>query len=172
MDSIKEYIKSLNIEDIPWHRMVTAYGTAENYPEFLSTLDSMQNIKEMDEALNNISDFEHQSTMFTPAPFALVFLVRIYEKAKNKNTPEAEWFINELNKIFDYYLEVCNENDDAEWFEDVQPLPNFSDMLNEKYLLPENHTEDDLDEYYENFMPDNDYFYSLYYYSKIVISGK
>ncbi|MDE5854830.1 MAG: hypothetical protein K2H19_07190, partial [Ruminococcus sp.] len=69
-------------------------------------------------------------------------------------------------------LEVCNENDDAEWFEDVQPLPNFSDMLNEKYLLPENHTEDDLDEYYENFMPDNDYFYSLYYYSKIVISGK
>ena len=55
---MKDYIKTLNISDIPWHRMVTAYGTAENYPEFLSILDSMQNIKEMDEALNSIFLFE------------------------------------------------------------------------------------------------------------------
>lgn len=169
MENIKKYTDSLEKDDIPWSRMVTAYGTAENYPEYLSILDSMESIDEMNDALDNISDFEHQSTLFTPAPFALVFLAEILEKAKNKNTPEAEWLVNELNKSFDYYLEICS---DAENMEHDEPLPNFSDLLDERYMLPENYTEDDLDEYYENFMPDDDYFYSLYYYSKIVISGK
>ncbi|MDE6775070.1 MAG: hypothetical protein K2J37_02000 [Ruminococcus sp.] len=170
MDSIKEYINNLKISDIPWNRMVTAYSTAENYPKYLDILDSMQNIKEMNEALDNISDFEHQSTLFTPAPFALVFLIRIHKKAKHTNTSEAEWLVKELDKSFDYYLEVCNESTDAEWFEGVQPLSNFSDMLDEKYLLPEDYTEDDLEEYYENFMPD-DCFYSLYYYSGILLKN-
>ena len=41
----KEYMDSLKIEDIPWYRMVTAYGTAKNYPKYLAVLDSMNNIK-------------------------------------------------------------------------------------------------------------------------------
>lgn len=166
----REYIDNLKIEDIPWDRMVTAYGTAENYPEYLAILDSMRNIDEMNEALYSISDFEHQSTLFTPAPFALVFLMRIFEKAKQTDTPEAEWIIEKFSKVFNYYLEICADADSTEHDEQ---LPNFSDMLDEKYLLPENYTEDDLDEFFENpdSMPD-DYFYSLYYYSEKVISGK
>lgn len=166
MDSTKEYIKNLNIRDIPWNRMVAAYGTAENYPEYLCILDSMYDIDKMNEALDNVSDFEHQSTLFSPAPFALVFLLRIYKKAKQANTPEAEWLVNELNKSFDYYLEIC---EDAEKMEHAEPFPEFSDILDEQYLLPEDYTEDDLDEFYENFMPDDEYFYSLYYYSGIIL---
>lgn len=175
---IKEYIKNLNIDDILWNRMVTAYGTAENYPKYLSILEGMKDLDEVKKAWNKISDFEHQSTMFAPAPFVLVFLVRILEKAKNTDTPEAEWLMNELDKSFEYYLEICEE---ADSMEHAEPLPNFSDMLDEKYLLPkeylfhESFTEDDLEEYLEeydeNFMSDENYFYSLYYYSKKVISG-
>ncbi|MDE5619287.1 MAG: hypothetical protein K2O29_07540 [Ruminococcus sp.] len=167
MNGIKEYIKSVNIKDIPWNRMATAYGTAKKYPEYLAVLDSMQNIKKMQKAFDRISDFEHQSTMFPPAPFVLVFLVRILEKAKNTDTPEAEWLVSEMSKSFDYYLEVFEE---ADSMEHAEPLPNFSDMLDEEYLL-EGLTEDDLEEYDENFMSDENYFYSLYYYSKKVISG-
>ncbi|MDE5935932.1 MAG: hypothetical protein K2G83_00785, partial [Ruminococcus sp.] len=94
MDSTKEYIENLNISDIPWNRMVTAYGTAENYPEYLNVLDAMQNVDEMNEVLNDVSDFEHQSTLFSPAPFALIFLLRIYEKARQTNTAEAVWLVN------------------------------------------------------------------------------
>lgn len=170
MEDIKGYVDSLNVDDIPWDRMVTAYGTAKKYPKYLAVLDSMQNIKKMQKAFEKISDFEHQSTMCPPAPFALIFLKRIYEKAKNTNTPEAEWFINKINKHFGYFLEICA---DADSMEHDEPLSNFSDMLDKKYLLPENFTKDDLDEFFENpdSMPD-DYFYSLYYYSKKVISGK
>ncbi|MDE5765035.1 MAG: hypothetical protein K2N49_06700 [Ruminococcus sp.] len=166
MEKIKEYISNLKTDDIPWGRMVTAYDTAENYPEYLTVLESMQDIKEMNEALDNISDFEHQGTLFTPAPFVLVFLVRIYKKAKQTNTPEAEWLAKELDKSFKYYLEICEEFEQN--YEHDDPLTEFSDMLDEKYLLPEDYTEDDLEEYYENFMPD-DCFYSLYYYSGIIL---
>ena len=172
MGSERRYIDNLKIEDIPWNRMVSAYGTAKDCPEYFKVLDSLQNIDEMNETLDNImSEIEHQSTFFSPAPFALVFLVRILEKAKNTNTPEAEWLINTINKRFGYFLELCDENIYSEYNEAFQPLPNISDLLDEKYLLPKNYTEDDLEEYYENFMPD-DCFYSLYYYSKKVISGK
>lgn len=171
MDNIKDYVKSLNIDDIPWHRMVTAYETAEKYPEYLAILDSMRNIDEMNKALDSVSDFEHQSTLYTPAPFVLVFLVRIYEKAKNKNTPETEWLVNQLNKCFKYYLEVCT---DADNMEHAEPLENMSDILNDKYLLPEGvnlYDYDDEDEFEElnEKLFSEDLFYSLYYYTRIIL---
>lgn len=170
LGSERKYIDSLEIEDIPWDRMATAYGTAKKYPQYLAVLDKMQDIRKMKKAFDKISDFEHQSTMFPPAPFAIVFLMRILEKAKQTDTPEAEWIIEKFGEDFDYYLEICA---DADSTEHAEQLPNFSDMLNEKYLLPKNATEDDLEEFFENpdSMPD-DYFYSLYYYSEKVISGK
>ncbi len=55
--------------------------------------------------------------------------------------------------------------------EHSQPLGNFSDMLDEKYLLPEDCDEDELEEIFEDpdAIPD-ELFYSFYYYSKIVLS--
>ena len=35
----KQYIDSLDKRSIPWRRMFTAYGTAENYCEYLSVLE-------------------------------------------------------------------------------------------------------------------------------------
>lgn len=170
LGSNREYIDNLKIEDIPWDRMVTAYDTAENYPEYLRILDGMKDLDEVKQAWNSISDFEHQSTLFTPAPFALVFLVRIYEKAKNKNTLEAEWLVNQLNKCFNYYLEVCT---DADSMEHAEPLENMSDILNENYLLPEGVNifdcdEDEFEELHEKLFQEN-LFYSLYYYSGAVL---
>lgn len=170
LGSDREYIDSLEIKNIPWDRMATAYGTAKKYPQYLDVLDKMQDIRKMKKAFDKISDFEHQSTMFPPAPFALVFLKRIYKKAEQTDTPEAEWIIEKFSEDFNYYLEICA---DADSMEHAEQLPNFPDMLNEKYLLPEKCTEDDLEEFFENpdSMPE-DYFYSLYYYSEKIISGK
>lgn len=174
MDSIKEYIKSLNIDDIPWDRMVTAYDTAENYPELLKTLDDMKDLDEVKQAWNSISDFEHQSTLFTPAPFVLVFLVRIFEKAVNTpDNPVAVWLADKLSDEFAYYAEVCS---DAEKMEHAEPLENMSDILNDKYLLPEGvnlydeEDEEEFEESCEELFPD-DLFYSLYYYSGIVLKN-
>ena len=162
MGSERRYIDNLNISDIPWHRMITAYETAENYPEYLSILDSMNNLDEVKTAWYSISDFEHQSTLYIPAPFVMVFLSRILEKAVNTpENPVAVWLADKLADEFVYYAEVCS---DAEKVEHTEPLENMSSMLNDEYLLPENYTEDDFEEYYEEFFPD-DLFYSIYYYT-------
>lgn len=165
---IKDYIDNLNYKDIPWHRMFTAFGTAEGYDELLSILEQIHDVEEWKKIYYKISDFEHQSTMCPPAPFVLVFLVRILEKILNSNTKSDKKIAGILINQFIYYTEVCT---DAENEDHAQPLDNFSDMLNEKYLLSEEVTEDELDEIYENpdAVPD-DLFYSFYHYSKIVLS--
>ncbi len=175
----REYIDSLKIGDIPWDRMVTAYDNAENYPVLLKILDEMKDLDEVKKAWNSISDFEHQSTMYTPAPFVLVFLVRIYEKAVNSpDNPVAVWLVDRLVKSFEYYKEVCS---DAEKMEHAEPLENMSDILNDKYLLPEGFNLDpeyddddeddfDVDEFIVSLFPE-DLFYSLYYYSSIVLKN-
>lgn len=174
MNNIKEYTDSIKIDDIPWSRMTTAYDTAENYPEMLKILDEMKNLDEVKNAWNEISSIEHQSTMFTPAPFALVFLVRIYEKALNSaNNPVAVWIEDKLGDMFEYYKEIC---DDIERTEDhPNALENMYDILDSKYLLPEGvslyaiEDENEFQMLYEKlFTPE--LFYSLYHYSKAVLA--
>lgn len=171
MESMKEFIDNLKIDDIPWHRMVTAYGTAERYPELFRILDSMENLDEVKQAWNDISAFEHQSTFYTPAPFAVVFLARIREKALNApENPVAVWLADKLTEEFSYYSEICGY---AEKSEHPEPLPEFSDMLNERYLLPADfdfeEDEDVIDELIEKIMQE-DFFYSLYYYTGKILS--
>ena len=178
MGSERRYIDNLNISDIPWHRMITSYETAENYPEYLSILDEMKDLDEVKKAWNSISDFEHQFTFYTPAPFVVVFLVRIYKKAKQMENPVAEWLVDKLSDEFKYYLKVCDETENA--MEHADPLENMSDILNDKYLLPEGFDLDleydddddedivDVDEFIASLFPDN-LFYSLYYYTRIIL---
>lgn len=175
MGNLKQYTDSLEIDDVPWGRMVTSYGTAENYPELLEVLDGMKDLDEVRKAWNEISDFEHQSTLFTPAPFVIVFLIRIYEKVKNTDNPVAEWLADKLADEFSYYLKVCDDTENA--MEHADPLENMSDILNDKYLFPEGFDLDseydddddfDVDEFIISLFPD-DLFYSLYYYTRIIL---
>ncbi len=164
--AIKEYIDSLDVNSIPWDRMFTAYGTAEHYPAMLAVLNETRDEEEWLRALGRMSDFEHQSTMFPPAPFALVFLVRILRKLRREEN--ADRLASKLTDQLLYYRDVC---EDAERMEHAEPLGHFSELLEDRYLLPVDWTDDDLMSVFEDpeAVPD-DLFYSLYYYSKIVLS--
>lgn len=162
----KNYIDSLDRRNIPWNRMFTAYGTAEHYNELLSVLEETTDEEQWKKTFNRLSDFEHQSTMFPPAPFALVFLVRILQKLLQD--PSAYGIVKKLIDQFMYYAEVCCG---AEEMEHAQPLSHFEDLLDDGNLLPENCTEEDLDGIFED--PDSvsdELFFSFYYYAKIVLS--
>lgn len=167
IDATKDYIDSLNRECLSWHRMLTAYGTAKDYNELLEILEQTLDVEEWGECFDNICDFEHQGTMFPPAPFVMVFLVRILEKLLSKETTDSDVLAKRLVDKFIYYVEVCV---DAEQMQHAQPLNNFADMLAEKYLLSEELDEEGLMEIFEEpeVIP-ADLFYSFYYYSKIVL---
>lgn len=167
-DNLQSYIDSLEPGSVPWGRMLTFYGTAEDYGRALCDFEQTLDVFDAKELWNTISGFEHQSTMLPPAPFALVFLVRILKKLLVSNARTAELIAGKLIDAFIYYAEVCRDADECEH---AEPLSSLSDMLDEKYLLPEEFDEDYLDEVYEdeNAIPD-DLFYSCYYYSKQILS--
>ena len=161
----KNYIDSLEATNIPWNRMFTAYGTAGHYAELLSELEQITDVDEWKKTFNRISDFEHQSTMFPPAPFVLVFLIRILEK---KLKEKADDIVEKMIDQFTYYTDICI---DAEHMEHARQLEHFSDLLDDQNLLPEDCTEEDLLDVFEN--PDtvsDELFYSFYHYSLIVLS--
>ena len=104
--AIKNYIDSLDRRSIPWNRMFTAYGTAERYNELLSVLEKTTDEAQWKKTFSRISDFEHQSTMFPPAPFVLVFLVRILQKHLQDGSSDgiAKILIDQLT----YYTGLCD----------------------------------------------------------------
>ena len=165
-DVTRDYIDSLEVNSVPWSRMFTAYGTAEHYPELLFELEHTRDIDRWKKLFNKISDFEHQSTLFPPAPFVLIFLVRQLQKLLEEG--KAEDIAERMIDQFGYYIGICR---DAKRMEHAHPLVRFSDLLDEENLLPEGCTEEDLLAVFEDpeAVPDA-LFYSFYYYSMIVLS--
>ena len=172
-NNIKNYIDGLKVSDIPWGRMVTAYGTALHYPEYISQMENAADKETFMRAFSGIADLEHQDTMFPPAPFALVFLVRIYEKLLAENTALADEKAAELTRAFENYMFSVQY---AEQYEHDEPVEYFSDMLSEEYLLDERFActepdDEELDELFgdEELLTDP-LFYSIYHYSGEVLS--
>ena len=167
-EETKQYIDSLEIQNIPWNRMFNAYHITENYGKLLLAMQEMTDFDEWKKNFVLILDFEHQETLFPCAPFVLVFLVRILEKALNLETKSGEMIAETLVDSLSTYAEICYN---AEEWEHADPFPYFSDMLNEKYLLPEDIDEEELDEFLENpDMISDELFYSVYYYSRMILS--
>ncbi len=141
--------------------------------------------KTIQDALSKIfNEIEHQSTLWHATPFALLFLARIFMRARavagkkqndaasrndeNKNCEnEAASFIAaRLGGFFAFMIEIC---DDADKISHAAPLSNFSDMLAEKYLWPQSDENDE--ERWEEYFYDDELFYSLYFYSRAVLDA-
>ena len=154
--------------------------------------------KALQDALSKIfNEIEHQSTLWHASPFALLFLARIFIRARavagknaNKNNQnaaadkkrnyaadinskdencenEAAGFIAaRLGGFFAFMIEIC---DDADKISHAAPLASFSDMLAEKYLWPQSDENDE--ERWEEYFYDDELFYSLYFYSRMVLDA-
>lgn len=156
---MKEFIKNLKFEDIPWDRMTTSYGTAERFPEFFAVLEKMQSIEEMDEAFYSImEEVEHQDSLYQPLPFVIIFFKRLLKKAESIRTPETEWLTKEIKENFKGISKACDYV--AYEFPHGNRLWHFSELLDEKYLIPQSHRIET-----DNF----DYEYSVVYYTKKIL---
>lgn len=161
---MKEFIKNIKIEDVPWKKMSTAYGTAEKFPEYFAVLEKMQSIDSMDEAFYNImKEVEHQETLYQPLPFVMIFFKRFLKKAENFHTPESEWLTVEIQRQLRRISEICDYN--AYEFPHVLPFTEFSELLEDKYFPP--------DYYYlesAGSIDPLDYEHSVVYYTKKIIN--
>ena len=171
MDTVtKQYIETVKVSDIPWHRLTTTYGRATDFPAHLEVLWDMKNVDVIDAAGEELAqNIEHQSTLWHATPFAMVFLLRIFKKALEERTKNevAHYLVEQLVDLFTVIAECIR---DGLMLEHADQLPNFEDMLNEEYLWSEEYDEDeDILRYEEEEVFPDDLFFSFYYYSLQVL---
>ena len=171
MDTVtKQYIETVKVSDIPWHRLTTTYGRATDYPAHLEVLWDMTDVDAIDAAGEELAqNIEHQSTLWHATPFAMVFLLRIFKKALEERTQNevAHYLVEQLVDLFTVIAECIR---DGLILEHADPLPKFEDMLNEEYLWSEEYDEDeDILRYEEEGVFPDDLFFSFYYYSLQVL---
>lgn len=171
MDTVtKQYIETVKVSDISWHRLTTTYGRATDFPAHLEVLWDMKNVDAIDAAGEELAqNIEHQSTLWHATPFALIFLLRIFKKAVEEqgHNEVAKYLVKELAELFIIIAECIR---DGLMLEHADQLPNFEDMLNEEYLWSEEYDEDeDILRYEEEEVFPDDLFFSLYYYSLQVL---
>ena len=64
MDENQVFLSNVKIEDVPWHRLVTTYGRATDFPSHFDALLGLK-IAEVDKAGEQIElNIEHQSTLW------------------------------------------------------------------------------------------------------------
>ena len=164
------YIETVKVSDIPWHRLTTTYGRATDFPAHLKVLWDMKNVDAIDAAGEELAqNIEHQSTLWHATPFALIFLLRIFNKAVEEqgHNEVARYLVEELAELFLIIAECIR---DGLMLEHADPLPNFEDMLKEEYLWSEEYDEDeDIIRYEEEEVFPDDLFFSFYYYSLQVL---
>ena len=171
MDTVtKKYIETVQVSDIPWHRLTTSYGRGTDFPNQFDVLWKMDSIEAVDVAGEDIAlNIEHQSTLWHATPFAMIFLLRIFKKAQEESAHNevAQYLAEQLVKLFTVIAECIR---DGLMQEHADPLPNFEDMLNEEYLWSEEYDEDeDVLRYEEGDVFPDDLFFSFYYYSLQVL---
>ena len=166
----KKYIESVQIVDIPWHRLTTSYGRATDFPAHLAVLWDMKDVDAIDAAGEELAqNIEHQSTLWHATPFAMIFLLRIFKKAQEESAHNevAQYLAEQLVELFTVIAECIR---DGLMLEHADPLPNFEDMLNEEYLWSEEYDEDkDVLRFEEDDVFPDDLFFSFYYYSLQVL---
>ena len=171
MDTVtKQYIETVKVSDIPWHRLTTSYGRATDFPAHLEVLWDMKDVDAIDAAGEELAqNIEHQSTLWHATPFAMVFLLRIFKKALEERTQNevAHYLVEQLVDLFTVIAECIR---DGLMLEHADQLPKFEDMLNEEYLWSEEYDEDeDILRYEEEEVFPDDLFFSFYYYSLQVL---
>ena len=170
----QRYIETVQISDIPWHRLTTSYGRATNFPTELDVLWKMESIDAVDAAGEEIAlNIEHQSTLWHSTPFALIFLLRTFKKnvEEQRHNEVARYLAEALVELF---IVIAESIRDGLVLEHADPLPNFVDMLDEEYLWSEVYDEDeDMIRYEEDEVFPDDLFFSFYYYSlQVLLLGK
>ncbi|MDU1247306.1 MAG: hypothetical protein E6974_03855, partial [Veillonella sp.] len=99
----QRYIETVQISDIPWHRLTTSYGRATDFPRALDTLWVMESIDAVDVAGKELAlNIEHQSTLWHSTPFALIFLLRTFKKAveEQRHNKVARYLAEALVELF------------------------------------------------------------------------
>ena len=165
IDKTLEYIRNVKAEEIDWSKLFGSYSCGIKIGEDIKN-NNLLNLK----VLKNIeSEIEHQSTLWTITPFAMIFLIRQLEKDYG-DKKEEYCYILEIYKLIAETLkftkdEALEENsfDKLEVYEEMKDT--FKTNLNLEDFEDE---EEYIEVFFEEEMTDIRY-NSVYYYTDLIV---
>ena len=160
-----EYIRNVKVEEIDWSKLFGSYSCGIKIGEDIKN----NNLLDLKVLKNIESEIEHQSTLWTITPFAMIFLIRQLEKDYG-DKKEEYCYILEIYKLIVETLnftkdEALDENsfDNLEVYEDMRDI--FKTNLNLEDFEDE---EEYIEVFFEEEMTDIRY-NSVYYYTDLIV---
>lgn len=169
-EGVREYVNTLSLEDVPWHRLPTAYGRAGHFPNAFHRLFAMDSTRDVDAALDIVfHEAIHQETFWAAAPLSAVFLYRAFEQAATQ-APKSTVAAHTLDRLLELFSEAA-EGCQPQFFGQEEVLPALADLLKEEFLWSEHYDEaEDEARYEEEGGPfTEEQYVSFYYYTYQVL---
>ena len=162
-----EYIRNVKVEEIDWSKLFGSYSCGIKIGEDIKN----NNLLDLKVLKNIENEIEHQSTLWTITPFAMIFLIRQLEKDYG-DKKEEYCYILEIYKLIAETLkftkdEALEENsfDKLEVYEEMKDI--FKINLNLEDFEDE---EEYIEVFFEEEMTDIRY-NSVYYYTDLVVKN-
>lgn len=160
-----EYIRNVKVEEIDWSKLFGSYSCGIKIGEDIKN----NNLLDLKVLKNIENEIEHQSTLWTITPFAMIFLIRQLEKDYG-DKKEEYCYILEIYKLIAETLkftkdEALEENsfDKLEVYEEMKDI--FKTNLNLEDFEDE---EEYIEVFFEEEMTDIRY-NSVYYYTDLIV---
>ena len=160
-----EYIRNVKVEEIDWSKLFGSYSCGIKIGEDIKN----NNLLDLKVLKNIENEIEHQSTLWTITPFAMIFLIRQLEKDYG-DKKEEYCYILEIYKLIAETLkftkdEALEENsfDKLEVYEEMKDI--FKINLNLEDFEDE---EEYIEVFFEEEMTDIRY-NSVYYYTDLIV---
>lgn len=160
-----EYIRNVKVEEIDWSKLFGSYSCGIKIGEDIKN----NNLLDLKVLKNIENEIEHQSTLWTITPFAMIFLIRQLEKDYG-DKKEEYCYILEIYKLIAETLkftkdEALEENS----FDKLEVYEEMKDIFKTNLKLEDFEDEEEyIEVFFEEEMTDIRY-NSVYYYTDLIL---
>lgn len=160
-----EYIRNVKVEEIDWSKLFGSYSCGIKIGEDIKN----NNLLDLKVLKNIENEIEHQSTLWTITPFAMIFLIRQLEKDYG-DKKEEYCYILEIYKLIAETLKFTkNEALEENSFDKLEVYEKMKDIFKTKLNLEDFEDEEEyIEVFFEEEMTDIRY-NSVYYYTDLIV---
>ena len=160
-----EYIRNVKVEEIDWSKLFGSYSCGIKIGEDIKN----NNLLDLKVLKNIENEIEHQSTLWTITPFAMIFLIRQLEKDYG-DKKEEYCYILEIYKLIAETLKFTkNEALEENSFDKLEVYEEMKDIFKTKLNLEDFEDEEEyIEVFFEEEMTDIRY-NSVYYYTDLIV---
>ena len=165
IDKTLEYIRNVKAEEIDWSKLFGSYSCGIKIGEDIKN----NNLLDLKILKNIENEIEHQSTLWTITPFAMIFLIRQLEKDYG-DKKEEYCYILEIYKLIAETLKfIKDEALEENSFDKLEVYEEMKDIFKTKLNLEDFEDEEEyIEVFFEEEMTDIRY-NSVYYYTDLIV---